>query len=100
MLGDLLLVWLLLLQPAEILSIQLCEPEAVSVGERALQISDQHPNRCSASLGSLASAKAVQYPLRIRSCGAGSLGSLAMRLRGARRAQQSFDGFLQAGAER
>ena len=37
MLGDHLLVWLRVLQPTEILSIQLREPEAVSVGDDAVE---------------------------------------------------------------
>ena len=37
MLGDLLLVWLWVLQPTEILPIQLREPEAVSAGDDAVE---------------------------------------------------------------
>jgi hypothetical protein len=37
MLGDLLLVWLRVLRPTEILAIQLREPEAVSAGDNAVE---------------------------------------------------------------
>ena len=37
MFGDLLPVWLRVLQPLEILSIQLCEPDAVSGGDDVLE---------------------------------------------------------------